>query len=97
MNDSNLGTKQANVISSGSTSLNMKLFRKSNSTSAIWTSSVATGGGKRGQLPPSLSKTVSEIRPDPLRFIFEGWGGGIPLDLDLPAAGLLFCFLFCKT
>ena len=69
----------------------MKLFRKSNSTSAIWTSSVATGGGKRGQLPPSLSKTVSEIRPDPLRFIFEGWS--IPLDLDLPAAGLLFGFV----
>ena len=31
-------------------------------------------GGKGGQLPPSLPKTVSEIRPDPLRFIFEGWG-----------------------
>jgi hypothetical protein len=31
-------------------------------------------GSKRGQLPPSLSKTVSEIHPDPLRFIFEGWG-----------------------
>jgi len=37
VNDSNLGTKQADVISSGSTSLNLKLVRKSNSTSAIWT------------------------------------------------------------
>ena len=55
VNDSNLGTKQANVISSGSTSLNMKLVRKSNSTSAIWTSSVATGG-KRGQLPHPSQK-----------------------------------------
>ena len=54
-------------------------------------SSVATGRGKEGKLPPSLSKTVSEIRPDPLRFIFEGWGTS--LDLDLPAAGLLFCFV----
>ena len=37
VNDSNLGRKQANVISSSSASLNMKLVRKSNSTSAIWT------------------------------------------------------------
>jgi len=37
VNDSNLGTKQADVISSGSTSLNLKLVRKSNSTSDIWT------------------------------------------------------------
>jgi len=40
------------------------------------------GGGKRGQLPPSLPTTVPEIRPDPLRFIFEG---GYPPHLDLPA------------
>ena len=53
-------------------------------------------GARGGNFPPSLSKTVSEIRPDPLRFVFEGWGG-VPLNLDFPAAGLLFCFLFCKT
>ena len=37
MNDLNLGTNQANVISSSSTSLKLKLVRKSNSTSVIWT------------------------------------------------------------
>ena len=39
VNDSNLGTKLADIISSGSTSLNLKLVRKSSSTiySAIWT------------------------------------------------------------
>lgn len=37
VNDSHLGTKEASVTSSGSTSLNMMLVRKSNSTSGIWT------------------------------------------------------------
>jgi hypothetical protein len=41
-------------------------------------SSVATGGQEGATAPPSLSKTVSEIRPDPLRFIFEGWGRPTP-------------------